>query len=77
MTIFPWFDARQFVPRPEYTCPTCRHEVTRSPAKAFALKDVVEAVASMMGDASPRTAAPAGSSPSGPWDSFFPRRSNM
>ncbi|KAJ3749221.1 hypothetical protein DFH05DRAFT_1475965 [Lentinula detonsa] len=74
------------VPQPQYTCPTCREQVRNPPVEDFNLKNVVRAVASVQGEASPKKAEAAPSQRKGkekgkalakredPWSGFFPKR---
>lgn len=68
---------QQRVPKPVYTCPSCRLHVKRKPVEIFAIKDMVRLVSRMVdGEGSPktkRTNRAVGSM----FDGFFPSKSNL
>ena len=62
-------------PVPEYTCPKCRHRLTKRPVYVLAVKDVVSKVAKLMGEDEPEEAkgVHAGTRDGrGNWNKFFP-----
>jgi hypothetical protein len=64
-------------PAPNYTCPTCREEVTVRPVEVFALKAIVRSVAGAMGTTSPRKPSanlrgPGKGGREELWSGFFP-----
>lgn len=67
---------QQRVPKPVYTCPSCRIHVKRKPVEIFAIKDMVRLVSRMVdGERSPktkRTNRAVGSM----FDGFFPSKSH-
>ncbi|KAJ6558510.1 hypothetical protein DFH09DRAFT_922415, partial [Mycena vulgaris] len=68
-------------PQPEYTCPTCRAAVLTKPVEDYALKAIVQAVATSVGESSPKKdpVAPKrrgkgkAKAVDGPFDGFFGR----
>ena len=66
------------LPRPQYTCPSCREPVKNRPVEDFTLKALVRTLAAATGENSPQRKEPEKlrrgvARPSGPWDGFFPR----
>lgn len=59
------------MPRPEYTCPTCRKRVKSKPVECFPLKAVVGAMAKAKGQ-SLDTHRPRRPRQDDPFDGFFP-----
>lgn len=64
-------EQRAAIPKPVYTCPTCREKVTARPVEVFALKEVVRRIAKLTGgESSPRRTG--GNREVGTiWDGFF------
>jgi hypothetical protein len=68
------------IPKPQFTCPTCRAEVRTAPVESFNLKAAVRAVAKAEGERSPSKEFPKSRrgkapvrNPGGIWDGFFPK----
>ncbi|KIP10947.1 hypothetical protein PHLGIDRAFT_125257 [Phlebiopsis gigantea 11061_1 CR5-6] len=57
---------------PNYTCPSCRVPVKTKPAEAFAVKNIVRAMADAQGEASPKRKGAHNARREDPWDGFFP-----
>ncbi|KAF7790368.1 hypothetical protein EIP86_001323 [Pleurotus ostreatoroseus] len=60
------------IPKPEFTCPSCREPVRRAPMEAFALKNIVKSVADAQGEASPGLHGTGGLRRDQLWSGFFP-----
>ncbi|KAJ7497067.1 hypothetical protein FB451DRAFT_1209955 [Mycena latifolia] len=67
-------------PQPEYTCPTCRAVVISKPIEDYSLKAIVRAVATSVGESSPKKdpvvtkrKGKGKSKADGPFDGFFGR----
>ena len=67
------------LPRPKYTCPTCRTQCKTRPTEVFAIKAMVERISKAQGENAPENApvrARGGQAQliTGPFDGFFPER---
>ncbi|KAJ7128930.1 hypothetical protein C8R43DRAFT_1026399 [Mycena crocata] len=66
-------------PQPEYTCPTCRSEVSTKPREDYSLKTIIHAIATSTGEVSPkkdpvvtkRRGKGKAKAVDGPFDGFF------
>jgi len=66
-------------PQPDYTCPTCRATVSTKPIEDYSLKAIVQAVATSVGESSPkkdpvvvkRRGKGKAKAVDGPFDGFF------
>ena len=63
-------DWQKRVPKPEYTCPTCRIRIYLQPVQIYAFKDVVHKIARLTGDENVGTL----NMHQGLWDGFFPAK---
>ncbi|KAI0055751.1 hypothetical protein BV25DRAFT_1724766 [Artomyces pyxidatus] len=62
------------IPRPSYSCPSCRVEARVRPVECFAVKSMVRLVGDVVGEHSPQKQAPRRGQPEAVWDGFFGRR---
>lgn len=81
--IHPLFNAANHLPRPDYSCPTCRVKVTRRPCESYVIKKIVQLISKKTGEKAPHQPAQPTvalarihngrdkASQPGPWDVFF------